>query len=440
VARSLRARRPFPPFRRSALLAAGVIFAFAAGGARAGFDGWRGDFNTLFESEHPAYGYYYPESSYPGLGWSGSSDWQWHWIRSGTWIRAGVYGEYVFPLFEEKNPYRRVSRGWVGVRDLNAGIPFGDPASGFRIQLGYFPIRPGESPDLFGNYVARYQPYPGEAAYPPRASDSLGATGEPALALRAAFGGARDPLRSEFFLLKEEGGLSLLAYLDGALANGFDWGLGAGWRHAFAWDKRGRSDRWTVWAKTDQGYLPIGFALDTGMAISEAGGISAKGWTLSARLRWMAATEALGRYGAFGEAGLLGLENQPLFYEDRWRRLAGTAGAYLPTGGLLQVCLIQMEWRPGGYHWNEAIRANSAQNYVQPADAVSPWSYAALVGRDFGRHWALRGSLAYAPRLWSAWINQEYDPAVEPVYPYVHRGKRELAARLRVVFRFGARE
>jgi hypothetical protein len=368
---------------------------------------------------------------------SGWSDWRWHWNRSGIWIQAGIEGELLSSLSEED---AHASGGGASIREFNLGVPFGDSGSLSQVQIGVFPVRPGEEPDLFGNYVARYEPYPREISRYRRASDSLGSTGNPGTGLRAALGRAGDPLRSEFLALWELGDVSFFGYLDGTLPHGFDWSLGVGWWHALA----GENFRWyedqLVWAKTDSGYLPIDYARNAGLAYSDSGGITPRGWAASARLQWIGSAEAMGRYGAFGEAALLGIENQPLFYEDRWRRGAATVGAYLPTGGWLQVCLVQAEWRPVGYHLNDALRAQSAERYgFSRGDSASVWSYAALLGRDFGRHWALRGRIAYAPREWTYWMNGSYYQGYGPVSPALNRGGQEFTFQFRAVFRFGRR-
>jgi hypothetical protein len=420
----------------SLLLAAGIL-AWAAD-ARAGFDGWRGDLNGLYESSREATGVY-PDRFAPVEGISGWTDWQWHWVRSGIGIQAGIEGEFLASLFQRNS---RLGQGGAAVHELNLKIPFGDSGSGSQIQIGAFPIRPGKDPDLFGNYLARYEPYPGVIPYYPWSSDSLGSTQSPGAGLRAALGLPGAGLRPEFLALWDRGDVSFLAYLDGALPNGFDWEMGLGWRNALASESRRKRENYLVWAETDSGYLPIDYAREAGLAYTDSGGITATGWNLSARLSWTRNDEAMGRFGAFGEAGLLGIANQPLYYEDRWRRVAATLGAYLPTWGLFQICLIQAEWRPIAYRMNDAIRARSGERNVFASDAVSAWSYAALLGRDFGRHWALRGRIAYAPRARAYGTSRVYGaiPEPDPYWAALDRDRSEVTAQIRAVFRFGRRD
>ncbi len=423
--------RPLP--RRGALLlAAGILSWTAEAGAGVGFDGWRGDVNGLYESSHPVSGLY--SNGYaPATGFSSVSDWQWYWRGSGVLARAGIEGGFLFPL---STRYHHLARGGFGLRELNLSVPFGDSGSGSRIQLGVIPVRPGEEPDLFGDYVARYEPYPGLMLKYPWSFDSLGAMEKPNVGLRAALGGAGDPVRAEFLALWERrDDFSFLGYLEGTLPSGFGWGLGMGWRHAVAGEAASQYEDEMIWAETESGYLPIDSARNAGLTSSDSGGITASGWVLSARLRWIRTAEPVGRFGAFGEAALLGVANQPLYYEDRWRRIAATVGAYLPTGGLLQICLIQTEWRPGGYRRNDALQAWAG--YGHPYPSPSAWSYAALLGRDFGRHWGLRARIAYAPRDWTYGTYSIYGPEIDPVYPSRIRGENEFSYQIRTVFRFG---
>ena len=46
------------------------------------------------------------------------------------------------------------------------------------------------------------------------------------------------------------------------------------------------------------------------------------------------------------EAILMGVENQPVFYEDRSQRFAWMAGFHFPTFGLLDVLAIEAEYWP----------------------------------------------------------------------------------------------
>lgn len=436
MAHSLRAQKRFPLRRQVASLSAAGILAWAAD-ARAGFDGWRGDLNGLYESSHPAL-LFYSDRLAPVTGLSGWSDWRWHWIRSGIWIEAGIEGEFLSSLDERDY---RLSRGGIEVRELNLGVPFGDSATGAasEIQIGIFPVRVEEDADLFGNYVARYEPYPGVIPYYPWTSDSLGSTSRPGQGARIALGAPASPLRSEFLALWDMGDVHVLGYVDGTTAKGLGWSLGAGWRHALASDTRHRIERRRVWAKTDSGYLPIGYAQNAGLAYSDSGGITARGWSFSARLRWIHPDGPAGRFGAFAEAALLGWADQPLYYEDRWRRGAATVGAYLPTAGWLQVCLVQAEWRPAAYHANDALRARPELRYWIAAEPATPWSFAALLGRDFGRHWALRGRFEYAPRGQSQRMYVGYAPETDPISYGFERGRREWAFQVRALFRFGRR-
>jgi len=407
---------------------------------KAGWDGWRGDLHVFYEGHRGGEAFTGSALTSAAAGWG---VWQWHLYRLEA--RVGLQGQVIeSDPYHETNNNSRFARAGLWFTDMSLRYPLGAPGGGSDIQFGVFRAHPGEGPDLFGNYVTRSEPYPGRMPLPDRAADTLGSAAELSEGLRIASGAVGGPLRAEALLLEEKGDFSCFGFLEGTLPRGLRWSLSAGVRHAFDWHHNDEFYSEPFWAKGGSGVVPIDSARSAeanGSAFSDSGGITQRALVLSARLEWLQAFGKPGMGGAFGEVALLGWENQPLLYQDRWRRLAATLGLRPPTWGLLQLCLLQLEWRPGAYHpIGFTYGSSGSGGYLEPADAASPWSYAVLLGRDIGRHWAVRSRFSYAPQVWTdvrdPW-DEGYERVAERVAPDIHRGKEQLSLQLRVEYRFG---
>lgn len=409
----------------------------------AGWDGWRGDLHAYYEAHWGGKG---SDGSDPADAVAGWAVTQWHLFHLEA--RIGLQAQAEESALYHQNPYSsRMVRSYIQFTEAGLRYAFDGPGGGGDIQLGFFRPHPGTGPDLFGNYILRSEPYPGRMPLENPAADTLGSTADPDLGLRIAYGAEGGPLRAEAMVLESPGVIgdySWFGFLEGTLPRGLQWSVSAGLRHAFGLTRNHNFYSELVWARGKTGVVPIDSARsaeENGAAFSDSGGITQRALVLSARLEWLQSFSAAGPGGAFGEAALLGWANQPLLYEDRWRRLAVTVGLRPPTWGLLQLCLLQLEWRPGAYHPVGFTYAPYERGYFEPADVASPWSYAALLGRDIGRHWALRGRFAYAPQVWTdAWYNPGwgFEPIFERIKPDIHRGKGQVSLQVRAEFRFGS--
>jgi hypothetical protein len=70
-------------------------------------------------------------------------------------------------------------------------------------------------------------------------------------------------------------------------------------------------------------------------------------------------------FKVFAEAALLGWENQPVFYEDRARRMPLMFGVHLPTFGLLDQLTVQGEYFDSP--WANSTRSLGEQNAAVPS-------------------------------------------------------------------------
>jgi len=76
---------------------------------------------------------------------------------------------------------------------------------------------------------------------------------------------------------------------------------------------------------------------------------------------------AWGPFRLFGEVALLGVENQPVYYQDRLDRVPMLAGLHLPTFGLLDLLSLEVEYCRNPYaNSNE----NAAKDYLLFPDGL----------------------------------------------------------------------
>lgn len=118
----------------------------------------------------------------------------------------------------------------------------------------------------------------------------------------------------------------------------------------------------------------------------------------------------------FAEAALLGLENQPIFYEDRSRRAPVMAGVNLPTFGILDQLTVQVEYFDSP--WANSTRALGEQNAAVPwyPEGLDP-----LFSRDAYNDVTDRDNFA-----WSVLLRRE-------VLPRVHLSAQFARDHLRTV-------
>lgn len=121
-------------------------------------------------------------------------------------------------------------------------------------------------------------------------------------------------------------------------------------------------------------------------------------------------------FKVFAEAALLGLENQPVFYEDRMRRAPVMAGVHVPTFGILDQLTVQVEYFDSP--WANSTRSLGEQNAAVPwyPEGASP-----LFSRDAYNDVTDRDNLA-----WSVLLRRE-------VLPRVHLSAQFARDHLRTV-------
>jgi hypothetical protein len=86
--------------------------------------------------------------------------------------------------------------------------------------------------------------------------------------------------------------------------------------------------------------------------------------------------QSSGPFKLFGEVAVLGVENQPYYYENRSERIPVMLGASIPTFGILDLLNFQVEYLKNNYPDNNSQQyVNSIPHPAYPGD--SPAEYAA---------------------------------------------------------------
>ena len=443
-------------------IALALLLALTAARARAetdprpaGFDGFDG-FAFALHNQLMGYStrtYMNDPISEEGIGGLGNAQWHYHRLEA----RVGLGGSYYIPTAYARgtqrgygyNSYRRDGGLWLP--ELNLRLRLGAPGGSEGIRLGGFPLRSHKEPALFGDYLIRYNAYPGYLQRNSGDWDSLGSLAPVVMGLRVQTGAADTPVRTDFLLLRETGAgsmrdYSLLGFLSGTLLPGLDWTVGCEFYRAFSLGPRLVAPRSgsNGYVATDSGYVPLYVIERDTVAQSrqDTGYYTSAGTLFSIRAGMDlgkitgAGAGAFGGAGVFAEAALLGWKNQPLIYEDRLRRTVWTVGARLPAPGWLDVILVQAEWHPEAYHPSrQAVIAGWTETALPPERDRLPWSAGLLVSGSLGRHWALQARALYQERYTSNYFygSSIFDDAVSG---WGYDGSHGTSLQFRAMFLF----
>ncbi|MBW8890474.1 MAG: hypothetical protein JF616_22200, partial [Fibrobacteres bacterium] len=250
----------------------------------------------------------------------------------------------------------RLTRGHLRVGEASLRWRFGGTEADDGIQIGLTPLQGNADAILFGNYLARYSPYPTVEARKPAAWDSLGTLAPRVEGIRLALGSGAGPVRAESWIVKDQdenevdAKFSLLVFLAGRAPRKVEWGLGLSAYRAFSMPPSHSIDQPGKSCSTpcdSSGILIVdSIQADTVKIPAMHTPILISARTSVDIAALFAADAPEGRYGGlFAEAALLGWENNSFYAPDRSRRIAWTMGARLPTFGLLDLCMVQGEWR-----------------------------------------------------------------------------------------------
>jgi hypothetical protein len=325
---------------------------------------------------------------------------------------------------------RRVTYNQVALSEASVRLRWGPSEADEGIQIGLMPLQGNPDAILYGNYIARYQAFPVYERRGLESWDSLGALAPKATGIRLALGRDDGPVRAEGWMVRDGGDFSWLALLSGQAPRKIKWGAGISGYQAFNLDQifetpgnstltQGNSPTNPVPSQGD--FIEVDSSSspgDTSFYTSSVLLFSARVSLDLASLFGLDAPE--GRYGGlFAEAALLGWQDQPTAYPDRWDRFLWTAGTRIPTFGWLDACVAQAEWRRpqenyrySRYGYNGSWIPGGEPRPPRP----SPWRESLLLAKNIGPHVTAQARI-------STWDT----PA------------RQVHALGRMVFRFGNR-
>lgn len=340
--------------------------------------------------------------------------------------RLGLGGILFYPRpigSSEVFAHNRVVKFLPGLDEaaLRLAFPWAGPTT--ALELGRFRFRTNPDAVLFGEYLARYGAYPGSVERSQPRWDSLGFLTNRVDALRFTWDGS--PLRSDFLWLWDSSAVegrtdfSFALFLEGTLARGFTWGAGGELFRALSTEPEGLTPNsvWNGYVKTDSGYVLLSDRPfdtvprpreDTGYYTRSAGMFSVRA---AVDFGDLYGTEAEGAGGwrdwrVFAEGALLGWGNQPLFYENRWSRLALTIGAHAPTGGWLDDLCFQAERHPRHYRLfrypsqyrpvGSPLDIDLKPKWLEESESEK-WSWGAFAAKSVGDHLSVQLQCLFRP-------------------------------------------
>jgi hypothetical protein len=285
------------------------------------------------------------------------------------------------------------SRYRLDLGEASLGLRLGAPDADEGFRIGVMPMQGNPDAILYGNYLARYHPFPTGEARGLKAWDSLGALAPRVAGMRLALGRNGGPLRAEGWLARDEGDYSWFAFLSGRAPRKIDWGLGVSGYREFT----SQGDLVSTPGKDaplgDSPYAGGFIAVDSLPPAADTVYYTYSAVLYSARVS-LDIVSLLGvrapadRYGGFfAEAALLGWKNQPIYYSDRWDRILWTVGTRIPAFGWLDVCVAQVEWRrPSDYvYYGWGLGSWIPPDVPRPR-RPSPWAGALLLAKRMGKH------------------------------------------------------
>ena len=306
---------------------------------------------------------------------------------------------------------------------LRLTFPWTGPTT--ALELGRFRFRTNPDAVLFGEYLTRYGAYPGSVERSPPRWDSLGFLTGRVDALRFTWGGPA--VRTDFLWLWDSSAVegktdfSLALFLEGAITRGLTWGAGGELFRALSTEPQGLAPHsgWDGYVKTDSGYVLVwDLKDDTVPRPREDTGYytrSATMFSLRAAVDFgdLYGTEGEGAGGwldwrVFAEGALLGWGNQPIFYEERWSRLALTIGAHAPTGGWLDDLCFQAERHPT--HYRVFQYPSQFRPVGSPGDSnlkpqileereTEKWSWGAFAAKSIGGSLSVQFQCLFRPDI-----------------------------------------
>lgn len=327
----------------------------------------------------------------------------------------GFAGSMIFRRQEppEQPSYHRYRQGgaWTTLDELHLTFGFDEAGWISSLRLGWFLERANPDAAMLGEYLLRYRAYPIILDEKPAPWDTLGALQARVTGIRHAAVSPGGAFRSDAVLRMERSRLGdgrdfSAAYAAGfAPARGIDLGIGFNADRIVTAGGRLSLGR-EPFAKTDSGYvLADSTTVDTVFYRHSYSTHVFMARMAVEPLEWFGLAASGLAWRLFAEAAVMGWENRPIYYENRFDRIPVMAGMDVPTLGLLDRLCVQWErwpspsWVVSGYSsyynspvWNQGGR-------VVRSDRREDHRVAVFASRRLASHLVLQAWYLDAPGL-----------------------------------------
>jgi hypothetical protein len=289
-------------------------------------------------------------------------------------IRMTIGGLFWLPLMppNDFSPGARILQFGPGVGEAQGVYSFGNPAEpSSRLQFGLFPIKYNPDAANLGEYLYRSGTYPGyiwNGGWSYVNSASYLAQG-----VRWTLPSFNGKLTHDFTLFMERDIEPIHDLSPGYIVTAkpvpfVEVGAGAVWAHAVSLKKETERNGITpnrienAYSKTTD--RPVNYAGDSspcedsltaGSSSSDCGYYTFRGFKTMARasvdVGMLLGLNAIpsGEFKLYSEIALLGVQNQPFYYENRLERMPVMVGLNLPTFGLLDRLAVEAEYHKSRY-------------------------------------------------------------------------------------------
>ena len=325
----------------------------------------------------------------------------------------GLGFEFWYPVREFQNQ-RRFIRFGPGIDRAN--LRYENEAGGWKYSItgGLFDFAADGDATVFGDYLLRYGAYPGMGVERPQNGWApLGDTKVPLSGIDLGLSAPSGKFRQQLLGMVDSSAsgkgsdFSLAYVLDYPAGGNVELGFGIEWLRFASTvpDETTPKNRDNAYVKTDTGYVVLLWDT-TGTVAGDTGYYTRTATQIMIR----AAFDLQGIFGlpswgekdwrVYTEAALLGVANQPVYYDERFRRFAFMAGVNLPSFGLLDRFVVEAEWHQRHYSFPDYIRFASFPPPVPGVPIKDPserWKESVFISKTFFHWLSLQGIFIHYP-------------------------------------------
>ncbi len=341
-------------------------------------------------------------------------------------LDLGLGAEYWYSTLGTA-PYERFVRFNPGVD--RAYFHYENEVSSWKYSMngGLFPFAANPDADVFGDYLLRYGAYPGFIERTQPGWSDLGNTPVPLSGIDLNLITPSGKFQHQFLGLVDSSAsgqgkdYSLVYILNFSATENVELGFGMEWLRFASTrpDETTPNDRDNAYVKTDTGYVLLLWDT-TGSVVGDMGFYTRTATQIMVRaafnLQGILGLKSWGKkdWRVYGEAALLGIANQPIYYDDRFRRCAFMTGINLPSFGWLDRFEIAAEWHQPHFSNSDYYRSvygfpfNSSAPFKDPPEY---WKESVFISKSIFHWLSIQGQYIHYP--------------VNAVYAYSNTGKSE---------------